>query len=144
MNDRNENIFEIIDGLINQLNNTKRLFIILILTVMIIPPIVFVVSFELLNPPSLPPFNHHNFRNGHHNGIIDFIDLDILLSITRIVPTIIGIVWLAIGIRQWIVLSKWTKRYQKYKALQKKIDEKMDFDDSNDDNNAERNEYRKE
>ena len=80
MNDRNENIFEIIDGLINQLNNTKRLFIILILTVMIIPPIVFVVSFELLNPPSLPPFNHHYFRNGHHNGIIDFIDLGYLIK----------------------------------------------------------------
>jgi hypothetical protein len=28
-----------------------------------------------------------------------------------------------IGIRQWFVLSKWSKKYKQYKQLQKKIDE---------------------
>lgn len=37
------------------------------------------------------------------------------------VPLIIGILWLGIGLRQWMVLSKWDKKYQKYKELQKKI-----------------------
>jgi hypothetical protein len=40
-------------------------------------------------------------------------------------------VWLGIGIRQWFVLSGWTK-YERYKELQKKIDEKLDYDNSND------------
>jgi hypothetical protein len=41
--------------------------------------------------------------------------------------------WLGVGIRQWFVLSKWTKKYKQYKELQKKIDEKlMDYDNDND------------
>ncbi|MGN6560522.1 MAG: hypothetical protein ACTHJ2_08360, partial [Candidatus Nitrosocosmicus sp.] len=63
---RSENIFEIMDGIIDQLNNTKRLFIAMILTVMIIPPLVFIVAFELItysssdNPSSsVAPINHH-------------------------------------------------------------------------------------
>jgi hypothetical protein len=33
-----ENIFQILDGIITQLNKTKKMFIIMILTIMIIPP----------------------------------------------------------------------------------------------------------
>jgi hypothetical protein len=36
--------------------------------------------------------------------------------------------FIAIGIRQWFILSKWTKRYREYKELQQKIDEKFDFE----------------
>src|SRR6476660_3343460 len=51
-----KNLFEIMDGIIDQLNKTKRLFIIMILTVMIIPPMVFVITFELLGPPGPPSY----------------------------------------------------------------------------------------
>ncbi len=37
--------------------------------------------------------------------------------------------WLGVGIRQWFVFSKWTKKYKQYKDLQKKIDEKLDYDE---------------
>jgi hypothetical protein len=41
--------------------------------------------------------------------------------------------WIGMGIRQWFVFSKWTKKYKQYKDLQKKIDEKlMDYDSDND------------
>ena len=53
-------------------------------------------------------------------------------GLARLIPILIFIVWLGIGIRQWFVLSKWTKRYERYKELQKKIDEKLDYDSSND------------
>jgi len=43
-----------------------------------------------------------------------------------LVPIIIVLVWLGIGIRQWFVLSKWDKKYKKYKELQKQIEEKLD------------------
>jgi hypothetical protein len=46
--------------------------------------------------------------------------------------------WIAIGIRQWFVLSKWTQRYEIYKELQKKIDEKLDYNDDDDDNKEKR------
>jgi hypothetical protein len=141
---RTENIFEIMDGIIDQLNNTKRLFIAMILTVMIIPPAVFVITFELLassNPPSpspLPPPTH--IDTGHHKGGYRCGGPlgggnNLLSTITKGVPLIIGILWLGIGIRQWIVLSKWSRKYQKYKELQKKIDEKIDDEEDSVNNN---------
>jgi hypothetical protein len=135
-NKRSENIFEIMDGIIDQLNNTKRLFIAMILTVMIIPPLVFIVAFELItstsddnnpSPSSVASINHHK---GEHSSRGDgLFGYKPLFTITRNIPLIIGIIWLGVGIRQWIVLSKWSKRYQRYKELQKKIDEEMNNED---------------
>jgi hypothetical protein len=45
-----ENLFLIMDGIIYQLNTTKRIFILMILTIMIIPPMSFVVTFTLFGP----------------------------------------------------------------------------------------------
>jgi hypothetical protein len=53
-------------------------------------------------------------------------------GIARVVPFLISLIWSGIGIRQWFVLSKWTKKYERYKELQKKIDEKLDYDNADD------------
>ena len=42
-------IFYIMDGIIDQLNKTKKLFIIMLLNIMIIPPIAFMLTFMLLD-----------------------------------------------------------------------------------------------
>lgn len=101
------------------------MFIIMILTIMIIPPIAFVLTFALLGPPF--PFHdgglHDRFGPGFNPGF----------GIARIIPFLISLIWLGIGIRQWFVLSKWTKKYERYKELQKKIDAKLSDDDSSDD-----------
>src|SRR5918911_3868031 len=119
--DRDENLFEIMDGIISQLNKTKRMFILMIITILILPPISFVITFAIFGPPMFfdninGGMRHEGFRFG--NGF----------AVPRIIPILIFIVWLVIGIRQWFVLSKWTKRYERYKELQKKIDEKLDYD----------------
>ena len=128
--DRNENLFEIMDGIISQLNKTKRMFILMIITILILPPISFVITFAVFGPPMF--FNdgdgsvrHEGFRFGPGGFGHGF-------AVARIIPILIFIVWLGIGIRQWFVLSKWTKRYERYKELQKKIDEKLDYDSSDD------------
>jgi hypothetical protein len=36
--------------------------------------------------------------------------------------------FIAVGVRQGLILSKWTSEYKKYKELQKRIDEKLDFE----------------
>ena len=33
---------------------------------------------------------------------------------------------LGVGIRQWIILSRWDKRYQEFKKKQEDIDKKLD------------------
>jgi hypothetical protein len=145
-----KNLFEIMDGIIDQLNKTKRLFIIMILTVMIIPPMVFVITFELLGPPGPPSSPSPSFLNStststsskmgmehhkseHREGLLGF---NPLFTIIKNIPLIIGLVWLGIGIRQWILLSKWNRKYQRYKELQKKIDEKIDNDNDLNSNNT--------
>jgi hypothetical protein len=128
-NQSTENLFKIMDGIIQQLNNTKKMFIIMIITIMIIPPLSFAITYALFGPPfsfqekelqqqQLPS---HAFVREHRP----------LFGFTRLIPIIISIIWLGIGIRQWFVLSKWTKKYQRYKELQSKIDEKLDYDMNN-------------
>jgi hypothetical protein len=41
------------------------------------------------------------------------------------VPLLISIIWLGVGIRQWFVLSKWTKRYKQYKKRRDEADRKF-------------------
>ena len=121
-----ENLFQIMDGIIHQLNRTKKMFIIMILTIMIIPPIAFAVTFALLGPP----FPFHDTGGPHDRFGPGF---NPVFGIARVVPFLISLIWLGIGIWQWFVLSKWTKKYERYKELQKKIDEKLsDYDNADD------------
>jgi hypothetical protein len=124
--DRNENLFEIMDGIILQLNKTKRMFILMIITILILPPISFVITFVLFGPPMF--FDDGNGGIRHEGLRFGSGGFGHGLALVRVIPILIFIVWLGIGIRQWFVLSKWTKRYERYKELQKKIDEKLDYD----------------
>src|SRR2546426_11755555 len=45
------NLFKIIDGIVYQLHRTKRMFIVMILTVMILPPVSLFVASVYLEPP---------------------------------------------------------------------------------------------
>ena len=174
-------IFFIMDGIIDQLNKTKKLFIIMLLTIMIIPPIAFMLSFMLFGFPfhndnqnsinggwtwwwndrareegksigmdanrgdygssnsegvSSDNINHSEEANeGAPNNIKsweDRSDSNPPFRYLPLIPVIVVLVWLGIGIRQWFVLSKWDKKYKKYKEMQRKIDEKLDKDDEKD------------
>lgn len=119
-NKSRENIFQIMDGIIAQLNRTKKMFIIMILTLMIIPPVAFAVTFALLGPP-------FHFETGGRGGSSpDGFGPPPQIAVARIVPILVSLVWLGIGIRQWFVLSKWSKKYERYKELQKMVDEKLE------------------
>jgi hypothetical protein len=115
-----DNIFQIMDGIIAQLNRTKKMFIIMILTLMIIPPVAFAVTFALLGPP------FHFETGGGGGGSPDGFGPPPQIAVARIVPILVSLVWLGIGIRQWFVLSKWSKKYERYKELQKMVDEKLE------------------
>jgi hypothetical protein len=57
------------------------------------------------------------------------------IALARIVPILVSLIWLGIGIRQWFVLSKWSKKYERYKELQKRIDAKLDYGNNHVDDN---------
>ena len=117
-----ENLFEIMDGIILQLNRTKKMFIIMIITVMVISPIALLITY-LIFPP---PFEQGEERT-KRDGVGPFHRFFL-----RYIPPIVSAIWLGIGIRQWFVLSKWTAKYDKYKKLQEEIDKKLaDHDKDN-------------
>ena len=98
------------DGIIDQLNKTKKMFIIMILSIMIIPPISFVVTFALFGPPFPLDNTATHERFGHRFGPG--------FATARVVPFLISLIWLGIGIRQVVCpTSKWTKKYELYRKL---------------------------
>jgi hypothetical protein len=99
-----ENILRITDELVKQVDRTKKLVLIMILAVVVAIPVTWHVA---------PLVTGLGFR---------------LIGYTVIA---IAVIFLGIGVRQWMVLSKWTNNYKSYKELQKKVDEKLDFEGSN-------------
>src|ERR671939_376002 len=86
-----ENIFQIIDGIITQLNRTKKMFIIMILTIMIIPPISFIVTFALFGPPF--PFHDDRMMPSERFGQGGFGPG---FHAARMIPFLISLIWLGI------------------------------------------------
>ena len=98
-----ENLLEILDKVIHQLDFTKKMIIIMVASFFTVVPITAVVI----------------------NAIDTRGDLEFLIPV---VSALVFLVWIGVGIRQWIVFSKWSKKYKQYKKLQKRLDERLDFD----------------
>ena len=118
-----ENIFRIMDEIVHQLNKTKKIIIWMIISIIVAVPVTHIITYALLGTP----FQDGGFPRDRF-GPPD----DNSFRIVQAVVVGIVLVWIGIGIRQWLVLSKWTKKYKQYKELQKKIDEKLDYDDESD------------
>ncbi|MBI3023427.1 MAG: hypothetical protein HYY68_06840 [Thaumarchaeota archaeon] len=101
-----DGILRISDELVHEVDRSKRLVLIIIAAIVVAVPVSWHLSPILLGSP--------------YRGLAGFGTI------------VIAIAFLAIGVRQWLVLSKWTGRYRAYKELQRKIDEKLDFEGSND------------
>ena len=129
MSEDRENIFRIMDGIIDQLNRTKKTFILMVITIMIVIPVSFAISFAV----SGPPFPHQGEGGPpwwRDRGPDQDQDRDAFWPV-RAIPFFVAIGWLAVGVRQWLILNKWTKKYETYRELQRKIDEKL-ADEKND------------
>ena len=135
---RDENIFEILDGMMFQLSRTKKMFMVMILTTLIIPPVALLVMAATFDQPfdeRVEMRLNERLKNGditeqELNAIKEKI-LDkgmkkkILLHPPQLLIFAISVGWLGVGVRQWIVLTKWDKKYQKFKQRQEEIDKKL-------------------
>ncbi|WP_420545508.1 hypothetical protein [Nitrosopumilus sp.] len=150
--EKRENIFEILDGVMFQLGRTKKMFMIMILTTLIIPPIALLVSTAILDSPFEDNFQkrieerlQHQLDSGRitqeeydrfKDRMVDREKPPVLLRPPQMIIFVISLVWLGIGIRQWTILSKWDKKYQKFKKQQEDIDRKLDDDDAGSDDDS--------
>jgi len=130
-----------------QLSKTKKMFMIMILTTLIIPPIALVAMTSVFDSPFNDRFDqrlenrlNEQIRRGQitldeanqiKNRIIDNQRGQVLLQPPQLVIFAISLIWLGIGIKQWFSISKWDKKYQKFKEKQERVDKKLDeyFDD---------------
>lgn len=146
--DNSNNIFEILDGIMFQLSRTKKMFMIMILTTLIIPPVALLVTTTLFDSPFQDRFEErfenrleerlqHRLQIGDispeeyqkiKNTMIERGPRNFLLQGPQLLIFVISLAWLGVGIRQWVVLSKWDKRYQEFKKKQEDIDKKLDDD----------------
>ena len=118
-----QNIFQIMDQIVHQLNKTKKMFLIMIVSIIVVVPVTFIVTFALAGGSSFWHDGGGPAQGGPPNGLA--------FGIARAIVIVFVLAWIAVGIRQWFVLSKWTQRYEIYKELQKKIDQKLDYDNDN-------------
>ncbi len=100
-----ENLLEILDNVIYQLDFTKKMIIIMVASFFTVVPITAIVINVIAN-----------------RGNLQFV--------IPLVTVLVFLVWFGVGIRQWIAFSRRKRKYQVYKALQKKIEESLDFEKS--------------
>ena len=144
-----ENIFEILDGIMFQLSRTKKMFLIMILTTLILPPVAILTITTVYDPPYQDRFKKDldmrlknqldsgEITEEQHNMIKEKLSKrdrpNPLLQPYQLMIFIISLVWLGIGVRQWFVLSKWDKKYKQFKEEQKEIDKKFEEDSDDED-----------
>ncbi len=104
--DHTRSIFKIMDDMVEQINKTKRVFMILLVTI-IIPPVILEIIFTVFGI---------SFESMHSESgdVIHYIVFIMFIGI-----------WLGLGGRYLFVLSKLTKKYQEFKESQEKLDKKL-------------------
>jgi hypothetical protein len=100
-----ENLPEMIDNVIRQLDFTRKIIIIMVLSFIIIVPIIAYIG--LLSQSTA--------------GVGVYIP---------IIGGAVFLAWLGVGIRQWIVFSKWLRKFRLYKERQKELQDLLDFEKS--------------
>jgi hypothetical protein len=100
-----ENLPEMIDNVIRQLDFNRKIIIIMLLSFIIIVPIIAYIG--LLSQSTA--------------GVGVYIP---------IIGGAVFLAWLGVGIRQWIVFSKWLRKLRLYKERQEELEDLLDFEKS--------------
>jgi len=174
-NKDHDSIFQIMDGIMSELNKTRKVFVFMFFSMMILPVTAIVIFMYTFDEPKI---NHDALRTNiqefstlshkMQNQIVTIGNLPmedqekVIQSIIkseeykqsinritelsqnelelinnepknyfykkeiRLMTFILSIIWIILGIRQYIILSNWGKRYTKFKKQQEEIDKKLD------------------
>jgi hypothetical protein len=176
-NDTSSSIFQIMDRIMKELNKTRKVFVFMFFTMMILPVTTIIIFMYTFDDPKIDRGEHlmniqeFNFLSqklkNQMNQLEKFDALDkqkelqLLLNsedykqtinridelsqnelklVTdepknnlhkkeiRLITFILSIIWIILGIRQYIILSSWGKRYNRFKKQQEEIDKKFDLE----------------
>ena len=176
-NNPSSSIFQIMDRIMKELNKTRKVFVFMFFTMMILPVTTIIVFMYTFDDPkidrgellmNIQEFNFlsqklknqmiqiENFQSldkqkelqlllnseDYKQTInrIDELSQNELKLVTdepknnlhkkeiRLITFILSIIWIILGIRQYIILSSWGKRYNRFKKQQEEIDKKFDLE----------------
>jgi hypothetical protein len=175
--DTSSSIFQIMDRIMKELNKTRKVFVFMFFTMMILPVTTIIIFMYTFDDPkidrgellmNIQEFNIlsqklknqmiqlENFEaldkqkelqlllnsEDYKQTInrIDELSQNELKLVTdepknnlhkkeiRLITFILSIIWIILGIRQYIILSSWGKRYNRFKKQQEEIDKKFDLE----------------
>ena len=176
-NNHHNSIFQIMDRIMTELNKTRKIFVFMFFSMMILPVttiIIFMYTFDdpkidrddfktniqesnmlsqklknqMIQLESLPSSEKEKELQSLLNSLeykntvnrIDELSQNELNLISndpinnlhkkeiRLITFILSIIWIILGIRQYIVLSSWGKRYNRFKKQQEEINKKFDLE----------------
>jgi len=176
-NNNHNSIFQIMDRIMNELNHTRKIFVFMFFSMMILPVttiIIFMYTFDdpkidrgelqtniressslsqklknqMVQLESLSPSEKEKelqllLNSLEYKNTINRIDElaqnelnlvsndpknNLYKKEIRLVTFILSIIWITLGIRQYIILSSWGKRYNKFKKQQEEINKKFDLE----------------
>ena len=109
-NKNHESIFEILDGMMFQLSKTKKIFMIMILTTLILPPIALLIMTSVFDSPFNEKLDDRLLNylesgditeeeyNSIKEKIIDRGRTELFLKPPQLVIFVISLIWLGIGL----------------------------------------------
>ena len=146
---RHEGFFEIVDNAMNSLNVTKKMFLFMIITAVVVPSSLLVgltIAVEP-SPESAKVMRQNILLEQLRNEDISQEEYIKEMELVKDMPmfvfgngmiihlTILGVAlsWLAYGVKQWFVLTKWRKKYEAFKAKRQETDKMLEeeFKDEN-------------
>jgi len=176
-NNDHDSIFQIMDGIMSELNRTRKVFVFMFFSMMILPVTAIIIFMYTFDEPrvdrdelrtNIQEFNvlarklknqmvtSENLQQGEQEkelqslfnsqeykqtiNRIDELSQNELKLISnepktnlykkeiRLITFILSIIWIILGIRQYVILSSWGKRYGKFKRQQEEIDKKLDLE----------------
>ena len=106
-------IVEVIEGFINKINQIQRTLVGISISALILAPMAIGLSIYLITHP-------------HFFFIMDEYDeFGLFLAISLGVIIVVSVTWLALGIRQYIMLKSWNAKYSNYIQKKELVDNRI-------------------
>lgn len=106
-------IVEVIDGFIDKINRTRKTLFGISISALILAPLAVGLSVYLIAHP-------------HFFFVLDEYDeFGLFLAISLGVIIVISLAWLALGIRQYLMLKSWNVKYSNYIKRKEQVDHEI-------------------
>ncbi|MBI2128234.1 MAG: hypothetical protein HYU00_04210 [Nitrosarchaeum sp.] len=106
-------IIEVMDGFIDKINQIGKTLLGISISALILAPLAIGLSSYLILHP-------------HFFFILDEYDeFGVFLAISLVIIIIISVSWLVLGIRQYLMLKSWNKKYSRYSQRKDQVDNQI-------------------